>query len=138
MVIKGAWYRWKIKAEMLLPFMSSGIIPEARNNRWLIPGDEETPMPRKGEFIVFLSFLERGLSFPTSHFIRRFLEFYGIKITDLGPHSIQQISLFVALCQCSLGCPPYFPLWLAIFHGRITHESPNGPMVAAGGITFQV
>ncbi|XP_051202273.1 uncharacterized protein [Lolium perenne] len=37
--------------------------------------------------------------------------FYNIKVSDLGPHSVQQISLFVALCECYLGCPPYFPLW---------------------------
>lgn len=133
MAIKGAWFRSKAKAEMLLPYISQGIIPEARINRWRIPGDEEIPAPRPGEFVVFLSYLDRGLSFPTCHFLRRFLAFYNIKLTDLGPHSIQQISLFVAFCECYLGCPPYFPLWLAIFHGRVSHESANGPMVAVGG-----
>ena len=116
-----------------MPYISQGIIPEARNNRWRIPSNKEIPAPRLGEFFVFLSYLDRGLSFPTSHFLQRFLAFYNIKLTDLGPHNIQQISLFVAFCEFYLGCPPYFPLWLAIFHGRVTHESASGPMVAVGG-----
>ncbi|KAK1627319.1 hypothetical protein QYE76_001634 [Lolium multiflorum] len=45
------------------------------------------------------------------------------EVSDLGPHSVQQIALFVALCECYLGCPPYFPLWVSIFHGRATRAS---------------
>jgi hypothetical protein len=60
------------------------------------------PEPRPGEFIIFVSFLERGLSLSTSKFLRQFLSFYNTKISDLGPHNIQQISLFVALCECYL------------------------------------
>ena len=123
---------------MLLPYISQGVIPEAKNNRWRIPGSEESPAPRRGEFVVFLSFLDRGLSFPSSLFLRKFLAFYNIKLTALGPHSLQQISLFVVLCECYLGCPPYFPLWISIFHGRVTRESKKGPILASGGITFQV
>jgi hypothetical protein len=70
-------------------------------------------------------------------FFRRFLAFYNIKNTDLGPHSIQQLAIFVAFCESYLGCVPYFPLWLALFHGRATHEGKNGPVQACGGITFQ-
>ena len=137
MVSKGAWSRSKMTASLLLPYISQGVIPEAKKNRWRIPGNEESPEPRRGEFVVFLSFLDRGLSFPTSLFLRKFLNFYSIKLTDLGPHSVQQISLFVVLCECYLNCSPYFPLWLSIFHGRITRERKDGPMVASGGITFQ-
>jgi hypothetical protein len=90
--------------------------------------------------MVFLSFLDRGLVFPTSSFLRHFLSFYRIKISDLGPHSIQQISFFVTLCEGYLGCPPYFPLWLSIFHGREKRvsEEDGGQLVDCGGITFQV
>jgi hypothetical protein len=50
------------------------------------------------------------LAFPSSSFFHHFLAFYGIKLSDLGPHSIQQIAFFVTLCEGYLGCPPYFPL----------------------------
>ena len=53
MASKGAWTRSKMKAEMLLPYISQGVIPEAKNNRWRIPGSEESPAPRRGEFVVF-------------------------------------------------------------------------------------
>jgi hypothetical protein len=56
-----------------------------------------------------MSFLDRGFALPTSDFLRQLLAFYNIKISDLGPHNVQQIALFVALCECYLGCPPYFP-----------------------------
>jgi hypothetical protein len=68
------------------------------------------------------------------------LAFYGIKISDLGPHSVQQIAFFTALCEGYLGCPAYFLLWLAIFHGRATRvsEEDGGELLASRGITFQV
>jgi hypothetical protein len=97
------------------------------------------PLPRPGEFVLFLSFLDRGFALPSSDFIRQLLAFYGIKICDLGPHSVQQISLFVALCECYLGCPPYFPLWVSIFHGRATRANKSSEaLIPNGGITFQV
>ena len=89
MTSKGAWTRSKMKAEILLLYISQGVIPEAKDNRWRIPGSEESPAPRRSEFVVFLSFLDRGLSFPSSLFLRKFLSFYNIKLTDLGPHSLQ-------------------------------------------------
>jgi hypothetical protein len=89
--------------------------------------------------VLFLSFLDRGFALPSSDFIRQLLAFYGIKICDLGPHSVQQISLFVALCECYLGCPPYFPLWVSIFHGRATRANKSSEaLIPNGGITFQV
>lgn len=140
MAIKGAWSRSKCTARLLLPYIAAGLIPAKAENRWRIPSGETEPAPNPGEFIVFLSFLDRGLSFPTSLFFRRLLAFYNISISDLGPHSIQQIAIFVAFCESYLGCPPYFPLWLSIFHGRASREGKgeDSPLIASGGITFQV
>jgi hypothetical protein len=76
-----------------------------------------------------MSFLDRSFTVPTSAFMRQFLAFYNIKILDLGPHIAQYISLFVARCECYLGCPPYFPLWLSIFHGRAAQMSKSDPTV---------
>jgi hypothetical protein len=75
--------------------------------------------------------------------LRQLLAFYNIKVSDLGQHNVQQVSLFVALCECYLGCPPYFPLFVAlcesIFRGRAAQMSKSNQMlVSVSGITFQV
>jgi hypothetical protein len=108
-----------------MPYISAGVIPEKGKNRWRIPGKEAAPEPGKDEFVVFLSFLDGGLAFPTSSYFHHFLSFYRIKISDLGPHSIQQISFFVTLYEGYLGCPPYFPLWLSIFHECVRRMAGN-------------
>ncbi|KAK1680512.1 hypothetical protein QYE76_041360 [Lolium multiflorum] len=139
MAAKG-WGKSKVTRESLLPYVASGVIPEFNRERWRVPpADEVEPLPRPGEFVIFLSFLDRGFALPTSDFLRQLLAFYNIKVSDLGPHSVQQISLFVALCECYLACPPYFPLWVSIFHGRATRASKGSEaLIPNGGITFQV
>ncbi|KAK1650279.1 hypothetical protein QYE76_068084 [Lolium multiflorum] len=135
-----AWGKSKVTRESLLPYVASGVIPEFKQERWRVPpANEVEPLTRPGEFVLFLSFLDRGFALPSSDFIRQLLAFYGINICDLGPHSVQQISLFVALCECYLGCPPYFPLWVSIFHGRATRANKSSEaLIPNGGITFQV
>jgi hypothetical protein len=103
MAITGSWSQSSYKASSLIPYIKA-------KNQWRIPGKEIEPLQGKDKFVVFLSFLDRGLAFPCSSFFRHFLAFYGIKISDLGPHSIQQITFFITLCEGYLGCPPYFPL----------------------------
>ncbi|KAK1605028.1 hypothetical protein QYE76_028701 [Lolium multiflorum] len=139
MAAKG-WGKSKVTRESLLPYIAAGIIPEFKQERWRVPAvNELEPHPRPGEFVFFLSFLDRGFALPTSDFLRQLLAFYNIKISDLGPHNIQHIALFVALCECYLGCPPYFPLWVSIFLGRVTRVSKSDhSLIPNGGITFQV
>jgi hypothetical protein len=134
------WGKSKVTRESLLPYVASRVIPEFKQERWRVSAPNEVePLPRPGEFVLFLIFLDRGFVVPSSDFIRQLLAFYSIKICDLGPHSVQQISLFVALCVCYLGCPPYFPLWVSIFHGRATRVSKNNQaLIPNDGITFQV
>ena len=70
--------------------------------------------------------------------MRQLLNFNKIKISDLGLLSLQQIAFFVTLCKGYLGCPPYFPLWLAMFHGRAQRRKveEGGDLIASGDITF--
>ncbi|KAK1683294.1 hypothetical protein QYE76_044142 [Lolium multiflorum] len=138
MAAKG-WGKSKVTKEALIPYVAAGIIPEFKRERWRVPAANEVePLPRPGEFVLFLSFLDRGLALPSSDFFRQLLSFYNIKVSDLGPHSVQQIALFVALCECYLACPPYFPLWVSIFHGRATRVSKvDQSLIPNGGITFQ-
>jgi hypothetical protein len=137
----GSWTQSSCKASSLTPYIKAGVLPEKAKNQWQIPGKQTEPLPGKDEFVIFLSFLDRRLAFPSSSFFRHFLAFYGIKISDLGPQSIQQIAFFVTLCEGYLGClPPYFPLWLSIFHGcaKCASNKAGGQLIGCGGITFQV
>ena len=87
MAALSGWSRSVCKAEHLRAFINSKVIPEKAANQWRILGNEQWPMPLPGEFVVFTSHLERGLSFPTSRFLCQFLNFYKIKLSDLGPLS---------------------------------------------------
>src|SRR4051812_12734664 len=117
------WGKSKCTRAQLASFEEAGIL---RARRWRIPAAREvTPDPREGEFICFASDLERGLGFPTSLFFRRFCAYYGIQPSDLGPHSTEKLAIFMAFCECYMGCHPYFPLWQELFHGRIGRGWPD-------------
>jgi hypothetical protein len=110
-----SWEKSKVTEGVLSPFVMMGSIT-VKNYR-IHKATEKVPAPQAGEYVTFISHLERGFVTP-SLFFRRFCVFYRIKPSDLGPHSIQQIAGFVALCERYLGCEPYFPLWLTLFQGR--------------------
>ncbi|KAK1608316.1 hypothetical protein QYE76_031989 [Lolium multiflorum] len=80
MAAKG-WGKSKVTRESLLPYVASGVIPEFNKERWRVPpANEVEPLPRPGEFVLFLSFLDRGFALPTSDFLRQLLAFYNIKV----------------------------------------------------------
>jgi hypothetical protein len=137
MAVRG-WTKSKVTKEALILYISAGIIPEmSREIRQVSAANEMEPLPRTGQFVIFMSFLDRGFAVPSSDFLRQLLAFYNIKIYDLRPHSVQQISLLVVMCECYLRCPPYFPLWVSIFHRRVARVSKSDPsLIPNGGITF--
>jgi hypothetical protein len=56
--------------EQLRPFELNGILPAGY---WRLPAGEVQPQPNSGEFVMFPSFMERGLGFPSSEFFQRSL-----------------------------------------------------------------
>jgi hypothetical protein len=47
----------KVIKQMLLPYISTRVIPEMNRERWRVPAAAEMePMPREGEFVIFMSF----------------------------------------------------------------------------------
>jgi hypothetical protein len=68
MAICGAWSRSSTSEKHLHPFINGKVLPEKSAGKWRIPAGEDQPQPEPGEFVVFLSFLERGLAFPTSEY----------------------------------------------------------------------
>jgi hypothetical protein len=70
MTIIGSWSRSTCTAKTLLPYIASGVIPVKARNQLRILGKETELTLEKGKFVVFISFLGRGLAFPTSLFPR--------------------------------------------------------------------
>ena len=128
-MVAGDWVASNCTEALLKSYQAAGLLVKGRYR--VPPAIESTPSPRNGEFIVFTSQLERGLGFPTSKFFRRFLAFYAIKLSDLGPHSIEQITIFMAFYECYLGREPYIPLCR---HRR--KQKKDGALRGNGGITF--
>lgn len=138
MAPRGNWVRSKVTLEKLQPFVEAGVLPAATEQRWRIPGRETVPRPEPGESICFLSHLLRGVAYPYSEFFVRFLAFYNIRMYDLAPNSILALSCFVSFCECFLGCPPYFPLWLSLYFGKALPEGDESKLLQmTGGVCFQ-
>ena len=119
---KGEWAKSKVSAATLEEWVTAGALPDGSTGAWRAATGDEQPRPRQGAFVMFASFLDLGLAFPSSEFFRRFLAIYGIQVHDLTPNSILHLSCFVTLCEAFLGCPPFFPLWLQIFHGKLGNK----------------
>ena len=47
---------------------------------WLLPGNEDSPLPPDGYVVSFAHFHVRGLVTPTHKFLRGLLHFYKIKL----------------------------------------------------------
>src|SRR4051812_24190635 len=91
------WGRSKCTKVLIRSFKEAGIL---RAGRWRIPAAGEVVLdPREGEFICFTSHLERGLGFPTSLYFCRLCAYYGIQPSDLGQHSIDQLTILVAFFE---------------------------------------
>jgi hypothetical protein len=85
-------------------------------------GLEATPTPPAGFWVMFFSFVLRGILFPPHDFLRGLLFTYGIRLHDLNPNTILHIACFITLCECFLGIDPHWALWRRIF--AIRRPSP--------------
>ena len=67
---KGEWVKSKVSAATLEEWAAAGALPDASTGAWRAASGDERPRTREGEFVVFTSFLDRGLAFPSSEFFR--------------------------------------------------------------------
>jgi hypothetical protein len=49
-------------------------------NEWIIPDNEDKPMPPDGYVISFIPLNERGLVMPLHRFLRGLLDYYDIEL----------------------------------------------------------
>ena len=86
---------------------------------------------------MFLSFVERGLSFPTSDFFWGLLFHRGIQPYHLNLNSILHISIFVHLCEAFLGIEPHFDLFQYFFHLKPHPNDFEVEIVGGAGLQFR-
>src|SRR4051812_18505655 len=89
-----------------------------RNLDFRVPGQELVPVPRPGEWVVFLAHFDRGFGLPVSKFFKDFLDFYRLQPHHLSANAVMLLSSFVTLCEVYLGVRPSIVLWGRIFHFR--------------------
>ena len=77
---------------------------------WIIPENEEEPVPPSGHVVSFKSFHECGFGVPASRFLRRILGHYGVELQNLNPNGVLHLSVFVGLCEGFLGIDAHFGL----------------------------
>ncbi|KAM0900633.1 hypothetical protein ACQ4PT_020475 [Festuca glaucescens] len=112
-----------------------GLISSAESD-FRHPGSASRPKPPKGFTVMFVAFLQRGLSLPAHEFLRSLLFFYGIQLWQLTPNSILHLSIFITVCEAFLGIDPHWGLWRKIFYVK-RHNGNEGPHVV-GGVGFVV
>lgn len=127
----------KVTLAKLQPFIDAGLLPSATERRWRLPGNEVVLNPEPGETICFTSHLLRGLAYPSSNFLVRFLAYYNIRLYDLSLNSLLALSCYIAYCECFLGCSPNFPLWLSLYFSKPLPEGDESDLLQmTGGICF--
>ena len=97
---------------------------------------EITPAPRKGEWVIFLSHLQRGFGLPASDFFEIFLRGFKLQPHHLPPNVFIFLSAYVALFEGYLGIWPSIHHWSHYFNFRAQTvqglDTPNKPLVPCG------
>lgn len=102
--------------------------------QWRPAGVDQSPWENTGETMMFLAFIEHGLSLPSSDFFRGFLVFYKIKLYHLTPNSILHLSIFIHLCEAFLGIRPQWNLFRHLFHLKPQPVGDNLNLVGGAGL----
>jgi hypothetical protein len=95
--------------------VSDGLIQEKDFADWKILGQHWVPTPSLGEIVLFISFVRANLCLPTSAFIHRFLQYFGICLIHLTPNGVLHLSVFVHLYETFLGIPLPSPCFIISF-----------------------
>ena len=82
---------------------------------WLLPSEEESPLPPDGYVASFAHFHERGLTTPAHKFLQGLLHYYKIELQHLNPNGIHHMAALGALREGFLGISPHFDLWRHFF-----------------------
>ena len=110
------WCRSDVTLQRLEGLVRRGLLcPQTAAEEWRLPGNEDAPSPPEGYVVSFAHFHERGFATPTHKFLWGLLHYYKVELQHLTPNGIQNIAVFVALCEGFLGISPHFDLWQYFF-----------------------
>ena len=111
------WDGSTVTEDELIALAHNGLIPRKEEVDWRAPDPREIrPAPRENEFVVFVENVNHGFFPPGDNFFRDLMRYYRLCPHDLAPNSILHASAFKFACEAFLGCPPFLPLWLELFH----------------------
>lgn len=100
------------------------------------PAGEISPSPLRGEWVIFLSHLQRGFGLPASNFFCGFLRAFGLQPHHLPPNVLVFLSSFVAFFEGYLGIWPKLHHWSHYFCFRAQTvqglDTEAKPLVACG------
>jgi hypothetical protein len=80
---------------------SLGPISSAESD-FIHPGFASRPKPPKGFTVMFVAFLQHGLSLSAHKFLCSLLCLHGIQLCQLTPNSILHLSIFITVCEAFL------------------------------------
>ena len=95
--ISANWGKSKATDLKLRELEAAQLLPPQEEIHWRGASDEIRAHPGLGEVIVFTE-VTRGFRPPGSLFFRQVLHNYGLRLQDIGPNSVLNISNFVVLC----------------------------------------
>src|SRR5664279_3967453 len=87
------------------------------------------PQPENDEIVVFGDHVLRGFKPLGSKFFRQVLAFYGLRLQDIGPNSMLNISNFHVFCENYLQMEPDLDLWKEFFYCNKQVECKGGPLL---------
>lgn len=103
------WKPSTADAHYLEGLVNNGLLPantDPNNPMWMAPGSEAEPRPPPGYIVSMARLHERGFGVPAGRFIRALCHHYKVELHNLGPNSISQAAVFVAVCEGFLGSRP--------------------------------
>ena len=112
------WESSKCSRSDLESLVKQGFLPSESIIQWHPAFGDAHPFENTGKIIGFVPYFERGLGLPSSNFLFGLLYHYVIQLHHLTPNSFVHISVFVHLCEASLGIEPHFDLFCHLFHLR--------------------
>ena len=133
--ISANWGRSLLTQDTLKGYEESGLISASIS--WRAASEETEPLPAAGEVVVFGEHLFRGFTPPDNIFFRQVLDFYKLRIHDLAPNSILNLSNFVTLCEDYLQIKLDLDLWLDLFYCNPQPEYSGGPLLKCGAVALQ-
>ena len=119
---RGSWEGSSVSSDDIGWLRASRRIPEGVACRR--PGDEISPEPEVGEYVVFVAHFERGFGLPVSEFVSKFMERFGLQPHHLPANAIFHLSCLIAFSEAYLGLWPTIDIW-AKFYGFRTQVLPD-------------